>query len=146
LVRIRGREDDDKKNWLLIKERDPDARPSRARDVVKDRPESVLSGRTIEDVGRKVWPSNRPAKKSPAKAPTKAPARRAGVRSRGPDPGSIPGAREAAMPAWTELQLATLVTEAPDGEDWIHEIKYDGYRFLCRVERGRARLLTRSGL
>jgi bifunctional non-homologous end joining protein LigD len=43
-------------------------------------------------------------------------------------------------------QLATLVSDAPPGEDWIHEIKYDGYRFLCRVESGRTRLLTRSGL
>jgi bifunctional non-homologous end joining protein LigD len=39
-----------------------------------------------------------------------------------------------------------LVSTAPEGEDWIHEIKYDGYRFLCRVDRGSARLLTRTGL
>ncbi|NUO49982.1 MAG: hypothetical protein HOV80_14095 [Polyangiaceae bacterium] len=42
--------------------------------------------------------------------------------------------------------LSTLVTEAPDGDDWIHEIKLDGYRLLCSLSRGRVRLTTRSGL
>ena len=34
-------------------------------------------------------------------------------------------------------QVATLVSEAPDGEQWLHEIKYDGYRIGCRVARER---------
>jgi bifunctional non-homologous end joining protein LigD len=41
-------------------------------------------------------------------------------------------------------QLATLVTEAPEGADWLHEIKFDGYRILGRLERGRVRLLSRN--
>src|SRR3954471_19572050 len=122
LVRIRGKEDDDKKNWLLIKERDPDARSTRARvkDIVEERPESVLSGRTIEDVGKKVWQSNRPPRKSPARAP-----RLRKEQSERQDAASVPGARKAAMPRWIAPQLATLVSGAPEGEDWIHEIKYD---------------------
>ena len=44
------------------------------------------------------------------------------------------------------FQLATLVEEAPEGPEWIHEIKLDGYRLMGRLERGRARLETRNGL
>lgn len=42
-------------------------------------------------------------------------------------------------------QLATLVDAAPDGDAWLHEIKYDGYRLLGVLEDGRVRLVTRSG-
>ena len=31
------------------------------------------------------------------------------------------------------------------GDDWLHEIKYDGYRMLCRIESGKARLVSRNG-
>ena len=43
-------------------------------------------------------------------------------------------------------KLATLVEAAPDGPEWLHEIKYDGYRLLARIEKGKARLITRNGL
>jgi ATP-dependent DNA ligase len=43
------------------------------------------------------------------------------------------------------LQLATLVEEPPKGPDWLHEIKYDGYRTELIIERGRARAFTRRG-
>lgn len=42
-------------------------------------------------------------------------------------------------------QLATLVDAAPEGDGWLHEIKYDGYRIEAVIERGSARLITRSG-
>ncbi|HMH75492.1 MAG TPA: DNA ligase D, partial [Candidatus Udaeobacter sp.] len=48
------------------------------------------------------------------------------------------------LPAWVAPQLATLVSGPPPGDDWVHEIKLDGYRILLRVERGRVRLLTRN--
>ena len=48
------------------------------------------------------------------------------------------------LPGWVAPQLATLVGAAPDGADWVHEIKLDGYRVLARIERGRVRLLTRN--
>ncbi len=54
LIRIRGRADEgDKKNWLLIKEREPGTRSRRRKDILVERPESVLTGRTIEKVSRR---------------------------------------------------------------------------------------------
>jgi bifunctional non-homologous end joining protein LigD len=49
------------------------------------------------------------------------------------------------LPRKFEPQLATAADVAPDGEDWLHEIKYDGYRLLCRVEGGGVRLISRNG-
>jgi bifunctional non-homologous end joining protein LigD len=42
-------------------------------------------------------------------------------------------------------QLATLVKAAPEGDEWLHEIKYDGYRIGCLIERGRVTLVSRNG-
>ena len=50
------------------------------------------------------------------------------------------------LPAWVAPQLATLVSAPPVGGEWVHEIKLDGYRILARIDRGRARLLTRNRL
>lgn len=50
------------------------------------------------------------------------------------------------MPTMVAPELCRLVARAPDGPQWIHEIKLDGYRIQCRVEDGRAALLTRKGL
>ena len=49
-------------------------------------------------------------------------------------------------PKWIKPQLSRLVDEAPTGADWLHEIKYDGYRMHARLDGGRAQLLTRTGL
>jgi bifunctional non-homologous end joining protein LigD len=46
-------------------------------------------------------------------------------------------------PAFIEPQLATLVDQAPGGDDWLHELKYDGYRILARVDAGTATLASR---
>lgn len=45
-----------------------------------------------------------------------------------------------------EAQLATLVREPPEGDEWLHEIKYDGYRAIAYVDRGAVRLVSRNGL
>lgn len=49
------------------------------------------------------------------------------------------------IPAAMQPMLATLVKSAPAGAGWLHEIKYDGYRMLCRVEDGDARIFSRNG-
>ena len=51
-----------------------------------------------------------------------------------------------ALPGWIKPQLTKLVDQAPDGPDWLHEIKFDGYRMHARLDRGAVRLLTRTGL
>jgi bifunctional non-homologous end joining protein LigD len=53
--------------------------------------------------------------------------------------------RSAALPARFTPELATLVATPPEGEAWLHELKYDGYRIGCRVDRGAVRLLSRNG-
>jgi bifunctional non-homologous end joining protein LigD len=52
----------------------------------------------------------------------------------------------AAVPDWIKPQLAELVDAAPEGDEWLHEIKFDGYRMHARRDRGAVKLLTRSGL
>lgn len=48
-------------------------------------------------------------------------------------------------PARIDPQLLASAKAAPEGDGWLHEIKYDGYRLLCRLEHGRARLFSRPG-
>ena len=56
------------------------------------------------------------------------------------------GADPPALPGWIKPQLTELVDVAPDGDQWLHEIKFDGYRMHARLDRGAVRLLTRTGL
>lgn len=63
---------------------------------------------------------------------------------------SVPSERSkvrfaSAMPAFVPPQLATLVAEPPEGDDWLHEIKYDGYRAIAAIGNGNCRVYTRSG-
>jgi len=57
---------------------------------------------------------------------------------------NLPGARKARLPEFVSPQLATLVKEAPRGNEWLHELKFDGYRLLCHLQRGQVRLWTRN--
>src|SRR5215471_12189855 len=52
----------------------------------------------------------------------------------------------AALPDFIAPELATLVAKAPVGDDWLHEIKLDGYRAMARIDSGKVRMLTRRGL
>src|SRR5712671_7486283 len=50
------------------------------------------------------------------------------------------------LPRWVKPQLCALVDEPPQGPEWLHEIKYDGYRMHARLDHGKSQLLTRTGL
>lgn len=61
-----------------------------------------------------------------------------------PAPVAAPAAAQ--LPESIEPELATLVDSPPSSpEDWLFEVKYDGYRLLARIEGGNIRLLTRNG-
>jgi len=55
-------------------------------------------------------------------------------------------ARSGKPPVFTKPQLATLVDAVPSGNDWFHEIKFDGYRAMIAVSGGDVRVYTRNGL
>jgi bifunctional non-homologous end joining protein LigD len=130
LVKIGGRrKDGDDRSWLLIKERDQEAR-ARTESIVATEPDSVATGRTIDQIAAaedRVWQSNRD-----------------GGEDAKPEPAGVPGARRAPLPKFVQPQLATLVEHPPEGDGWLHELKHDGYRILARIERGRAQLFSRN--
>jgi bifunctional non-homologous end joining protein LigD len=57
----------------------------------------------------------------------------------------LPGARKAVMPEFIAPQLATLVGKPPAGDEWLHELKFDGYRMVCHLSRGNAQFWSRNG-
>jgi bifunctional non-homologous end joining protein LigD len=113
---------DDPTNWLLIKERDVAVRPLDEYDVLVEAPDSVITGRPVDE-------EPPPRKRAPRRKAEK-----------------IPGAVAAPMPTRWKPQLATPAEAPPMGAAWVHEIKYDGYRTLVFVEDGNVRLVTRNGL
>lgn len=138
LVRMGGKAAAERReNWLLIKERDEAATPQSGDAIVADNPLSVASGRAIDEIAAdrdRVWGPN--GEEWPAAAEPR----------QHPDPTRVPGAARGRMPAKPKPQLATPAIEAPDGPQWFHEIKHDGYRLIARIRDGSARLLTRNGL
>ncbi|MDI3382564.1 DNA ligase D [Xenophilus aerolatus] len=124
--------------WILFKKRDEFARPKTEYDVVSALPDSVLHG----TAGAKPA-SHAPLKPVPPhKAPRRTKPTPAAARE---DSASMPlAAARATLPAKLAPQLATLAGSLPAGE-WIFEIKFDGYRIMARVDKGRVQLLTRGG-
>jgi len=94
LVRMRGRAGEKRENWLLIKARDEAARDARDPDILEDEPDSVVSGRSIEEIAankrRRVWQSNRAARRQA----TVAPAPRAALKAAAATTGRKTTARE----------------------------------------------------
>src|ERR1700730_7805427 len=58
----------------------------------------------------------------------------------------LAGARKANLPAFVAPQLATttMTTTPPAGDEWVHELKFDGYRMLCRIDRGKVTFWSRN--
>jgi bifunctional non-homologous end joining protein LigD len=55
-------------------------------------------------------------------------------------------AKRTEMPGFIKPQLATLKSKAPKGEQWLHEIKFDGYRVQLHINKGKRKVFTRNGL
>jgi len=144
LVRMRRNPREKRQNWLLIKGDDEFARDKDAPDILEERPESAASGRAIDEVAEEApgW-SSKTRRIDPARstAEAEAPAPASSI-----DPSTVGKAKRAPMPAFVEPMLAILAKSPGSGADWLHEIKFDGYRIEARIKDGRVRLLTRGGL
>lgn len=53
--------------------------------------------------------------------------------------------RRRTRPGFVEPCLPTLAKKPPNGSDWIHEIKHDGFRIMGRRDAGGPRLISRNG-
>jgi bifunctional non-homologous end joining protein LigD len=134
-------------NWLLIKHRDVAARPGNGEAVLaEDR--SVASGRTMGAIAAGKGRRPRPfilENAGAADAVWNSDREDQGVRSTATAVRRRPLKVEA-MPRFAEPQLCRLVDRPPEGAEWVHEIKFDGYRMQMRVAEGETRLRTRKGL
>ncbi|MEA2808651.1 MAG: bifunctional non-ous end joining protein LigD [Rhodospirillaceae bacterium] len=166
LTRLRHDSEHGKRiNWLLIKRHDGFEKEGGA-DALLAEDLSVASGRTMlaiaEGKGCKpkpfmlgrsfdadaVWQSNRG---DLAESRTRERARAAAaVKAHKVNKAQAGQARRgkavAAMPSFVEPALAQLVDRPPAGSDWVHEVKFDGYRMQLRVEGGKGILRSRKGL
>lgn len=141
LVRMAAKRGEKHDNWLLIKSDDEAARAPGDEDILEERPESVKSGRTIEEIDGRKAPAG--AKKKPA--PKKTPRATKPDKRRLVSAAKIAGAKKAAMPDFIEPALATLSSKAPNGDNWLHEVKFDGYRVQAVIDAGKVTLMTRRG-
>jgi bifunctional non-homologous end joining protein LigD len=137
LVRMADRPGDKKHNWLLIKRTDG-AGDKSAMPAGETR--SVSSGRTMKEIANeadRVWSSKKGELAKGARD-------KEGKKAVALDPGAVPGAKRARLSGDTQPQLATLVASAPDGDEWLNEVKYDGYRLLAIKDGARVCLRTRG--
>lgn len=120
--------------WLLIKSKDEAATD---RDILLHQPDSVQTGRTLTEVADEET-EDRKLREQAAKRDKE---------SRAQDLSGIELPLEAAEPRIPriDLMLPTRVKRPPAGDQWLHEIKYDGYRILAEIERGKAVLRSRRG-
>lgn len=126
--------------WLLIKEKDEYARPAAEYSVIDEMPDSVAKLKDKPATNGTVQSAAKPARKSAAEKTASKPATR--QRKNAPPSGAV----AADLPATLSPQLATLVNGPPeDSEEWLYEIKFDGYRIVARVDGSDIRLFTRNG-
>jgi len=122
IVKIRS-DDPAKDDWLLIHKNDEHADPDWD---VDDHPRSVKTGRTNDEVAAgadAVWDSRAPADEASV---------------------DLSGAVEASMPEFIPPMKATAVDGAFSDDDWLFEVKLDGYRVEAAISDGRVRLWTRN--
>ena len=154
LVRMRGDKFGGKRtNWLLIKHHDKYAKDENGEAILK-KDHSVASGRAMEQIaegkGAKPKPFVR-ARTFRANAVWQSKSRKHDDAEEEPEPVKKPAAPPKgktikSLPRFVEPQLARLVEQPPGGGDWVHEVKFDGYRMQLRVENSKAKLFTRKGL
>lgn len=140
LVRSRSRRDASSTEWLLIKERDEHAQPLSEGDILVDSPLSAASGRdlkAIADAKDRVWSADASTNELASK--------RVKQRAKRIQVATDEALRKEKLPKTWKPQLATLTKSAPIGEEWLHEVKFDGYRMACRVDGGDVTFISRNG-
>lgn len=125
------------KNWLLMKLLDKYARSEKDYNIEDAEPLSAASHRTMQEIAEnaaKVWNSNKTrSKKSTG---TKKVSHSAIA--------ALSAAKKGAMPTVVYPELATLVDSAPRDNNWLHEIKFDGYRLICFLRQNKVKVMTRN--
>jgi bifunctional non-homologous end joining protein LigD len=153
--RNRDRDRSDKPNWLLIKERDEYVQPEDTPAVTELAPDSAITGRTIEQIAESqdhVWEPKHGLRESPDNQAK--PRRERNAKTADRNHKSLERLLEDSplehFPGFISPQLAGEARSAPNGADWVHELKFDGYRTQVHVQTKsqipKARLLTRKGL
>jgi len=140
LVRMKDRPHEKRENWLLRKIDDKHA--SEDENLLETALTSVLTDRSMAQIKADTdgTQSLKGAKgKAFADKMQAAKSHNARVKAK-------TGTSSAALPRFVKPQLATLVDDVPTGNDWLHEIKYDGYRAMIAAKGGTVKLFTRSGL
>lgn len=144
LIRMGGKWAKEKKpNWLLIKEHDNFERSADETPVTESEPDSVVTGRTMEEIARSedhVWNSKDTASGNKAWFRKDAPVERTDFEKR------LKGLPKERQPGFLEPQLATMAEVPPESAGWLHELKLDGYRVQVRKDGTKVQLLTRTGL
>jgi len=140
LVRMKRRPGEKRDNWLLRKVGDDEAGEG---DVLVERAlTSVLTGRSMAEIA-----ADKEAAQSLKGAKGKAfGAKMQAARDHNAQVAKKPRRAAARLPAFAAPQLATLVDAVPAGNEWMHEIKFDGYRALIAVAGAKVRVSTRNGL
>jgi len=162
LVRMKSR-GDKQPAWLLIKEKDEAARPAEEFSVVDEMPDSVKAlgmpgnkprrartgagGQSGGAAAAKA--SDNTTSRTAArldKAAAAMPAATMGSGESVDGAGELSALSKARLPAALAPPLATLVDGPPsDPDDWLFEIKFDGYRILARIDGNGVKLVTRNG-
>jgi bifunctional non-homologous end joining protein LigD len=140
LVRMKPRGGEKRENWLLRKIADNHAGGSD--DLVNRHLTSVLTGRTMAAIA-----ADEGGEQSLTGATGANFAHKMEAAAR--HNSTLAGKRKPTkgkLPAFRPLQLATLVDAVPAGNNWLHEIKYDGYRALVAVAGDQVKVFTRNGL
>lgn len=136
LARMGGKSGETADNWLLMKVSD-DSASEDGEVLIRDNPESVLSARTLEEVTDGIPPRNSPEIYKDSISSTGLKKFRQRLK--------CSGARQKVLPAFVPPALPALFNSPPVGKNWLHEIKYDGYRIMISKDGDDVKLLTRNG-
>lgn len=137
LVRMHTK--DKRENWLLIKGKDEFVLTGeKNEDFLKNENTSAVTGRTMKDI-LAAGQGNTAMKKSKKEKVVK----KAALKKT--SSGKAKTSLNALIKKYSNPELATLVEDTPSGDDWVHEIKYDGYRLMAFVKDAEVILQTRGG-